>query len=267
MLNHRGSNPAALGAVALSIVLVAGCGKSEPEAESQSESEPQSIVQETPDIESQKPQPLEAQPDQLKEEEANTQQIVLPELVFDVPDAWQQEDVASSMRVAQFKLNPPDGSEVLESASLVVYDFGSSGAGDVQSNFRRWAAQVEQPDGTPSMDRADQWTVEMGKITVHDLEVAGTYIAETSPGSGMRVNKPDYKLIATIVETPNRPYYFKLTGPQEVVDAWKPAYMKMIDSFRVPGDESGGENGSVGGSDASGGDGSGNDDGGGSVGG
>ena len=37
-------------------------------------------------------------------------------------------------------------------------------------------------------------------MTVVDL--AGTYVAETSPGSGEQLNHPDWRMLVAVIETP-----------------------------------------------------------------
>jgi len=168
-------------------------------------------------------------------ESEGAQAIALPRLEFEVPVEWRSEPPSNSMRAGQFRLPVTrEGSEE-EPALLVVFDFGSSGAGPVEANLERWAGQLSQPDGSSTMEHAKREIFQKEDCTVHYLEATGTFVAETTPGSGVRVNKPDWKLIAAIVETGRGPYYFKLTGDSSVVDPWRDAVMRMIDSFTVPG--------------------------------
>ncbi|HWT46955.1 MAG TPA: hypothetical protein VN085_13350, partial [Vicinamibacterales bacterium] len=57
------------------------------------------------------------------------------------------------------------------------------------------------------------------------------YVAEVRPGASEHYNKPDFRLLAAVVSTPNGPYYIKLTGPSRTVAAAKPAYDAFLGSL------------------------------------
>lgn len=61
----------------------------------------------------------------------------------------------------------------------------------------------------------------------------GTYIAEVSPGSAERFNKPGFRLRAAVVETPDGPYYVKLTGPAKTIARWDDSFATFLASLRV----------------------------------
>jgi hypothetical protein len=66
---------------------------------------------------------------------------------------------------------------------------------------------------------------------VHTRDLTGSYVAETTPGSGIRVNKPDSRLLAAIVETDAGPYYFKLIGPNPTIEHWEAGFESMLASL------------------------------------
>ena len=129
------------------------------------------------------------------------------------------------MRVAEFTL--PRAAGDAEDAQLVVYYFGGSG-GSVDANIKRWIAQMQQPDGKPSRARNGNAQGERPGVTL--VDVSGTYVAETAPGAE-RHNKPHFRLRAGVVETPNGPYFIKLTGPEKTVARWDPAFDQFVGSF------------------------------------
>ena len=49
----------------------------------------------------------------------------------------------------------------------------------------------------------------------------------------MRYYKPDFRLLAAVVETPDGPYFFKLTGPEPTVLRWADSFEAAIESARV----------------------------------
>jgi hypothetical protein len=150
-------------------------------------------------------------------------------LSFTAPDGWKRAPGSSSMRVAEFTLARAAGDT--EDAQLIVYYFGGSG-GSVDANITRWVAQMRQADGKPVAD-AKRVSRTVNGLTVTLVDVAGTYVAETAPGAAERHNKPRFRLRAGIVDTPNGPYFIKLTGPEKTVTTWDHAYEQFVSSFRA----------------------------------
>jgi hypothetical protein len=151
-------------------------------------------------------------------------------LKFDPPKEWTSKPSTSSMRVAEFTVPPAAGDR--DETTVVVYYFGGQG-GSVEANLERWTSQMQQPDGRPSKDAAKRETTTVRGLTVTTLDVPGTYVAETAPGSGQRVSKPNYHLKAAVIETPKGPYFVKLTGPAKTVAQTGPSYDAFIKSMRV----------------------------------
>ena len=145
-------------------------------------------------------------------------------LQFSSPKGWVEEPSTSSMRVAQYKLPKTAGDA--EDASLVVYFFGGSG-GSIQANLDRWTSQMAQPDGSNSKDKAKIANPTVNGLKVTMLDVTGTYQAETTPGSGERLNKSNYRMIASVIETSGGNYFIKLVGPAKTVQKWRTS----LDSF------------------------------------
>lgn len=149
-------------------------------------------------------------------------------LSFKAQPGWVVETPSSAMRKAQYSL--PHGAESGEDASLVVYFFGGGG-GSREANLERWASQFEQPDGSPSADKLQSSTRTVAGHEVLDADLSGRYVAETAPGSGVHYDKPDWRMLATIVETPEGPYYFKLVGPAATVAHWKASYDAFVEGI------------------------------------
>jgi len=142
-------------------------------------------------------------------------------LVFSAQEGWVEEPPASDMRVVQY---------VLGDASLVVFHFGAAG-GTVEANFERWASQFEPTGGGEVMIGEFAERTVLG-MPVHEVAYSGTYVAETSPGSGERVNHPEWRLVAAVVESGHGPYYVKLVGPEQAVRRWEPSFGAFLDAIR-----------------------------------
>ena len=150
-----------------------------------------------------------------------------PTLRYTVPAGWVEEQRSSSMRVAQYKLPRTDTDS--EDASLVLYYFGKGQGGTATANVERWASQMQQADGTKAKITEESFDANGLKVTT--VDGAGTYVAETGPGSGEFLNKPGFRLRAAVVETPNGSYYVKLVGPEKTVTHWNDAFVAYLKSF------------------------------------
>lgn len=149
------------------------------------------------------------------------------ELKFTVPPGWVEEERSSSMRVAQYKLPKVAGDS--EDASVVLYYFGQGQGGSTAANIERWMGQMKQDDGSAAKGEKEEHLANGLKVTT--VDVSGTYVAETSPGSGTFENKPAYRLRAAVVETPNGSYFVKLVGPEKTVAHWNDSFVSYVNSF------------------------------------
>ena len=145
-----------------------------------------------------------------------------------VPAGWVEEERTSSMRVAQYRL--PKATGDTDDASLVLFYFGQGQGGSAAANVERWVGQMKQADGSAARDAKEE-RFEANGLKVTTVDVSGTYVAETAPGSGSFHNKPDYRLRAAVVETPNGSYYVKLVGPEKMVSQWNDSFLSYIKSF------------------------------------
>jgi len=155
------------------------------------------------------------------------------ELRYKVPEGWQVERPNSNMRVAQYKLPKADGDSA--DAELVLYYFGQGQGGSAQANIDRWLNQMQQPDGSPSKEKAKIENLTVNSMPVTTVDVLGKYNGGmASPGatpSATPADMSNYRLRAAIIETPKGSYFVKLTGPQNTVSRWDQAYIDYIKSF------------------------------------
>jgi len=152
------------------------------------------------------------------------------ELKFTVPAGWVEEPRSSSMRVAQFKLPKATGDS--EDASLVLYYFGQGQGGSAAANVERWVGQMKQADGNAATDAKEEH-FETNGLKVTTIDVSGTYVAETAPGSGTFHNNAGYRLRAAVIETPKGSYYVKLVGPEKTVAQWNESFLSYLKSFEL----------------------------------
>ena len=146
---------------------------------------------------------------------------------YRVPAGWVEEERSSTMRVAQYKLPRAEGDA--EDASLVLYYFGKGQGGTPAANVERWASQMQNADGAKAKITEESFTANGLKVTT--VDGAGTYVAETAPGSGEFLKKPGFRLRAAVIETPNGSYYVKLVGPDKTVTHWNDSFVSYVKSF------------------------------------
>lgn len=150
------------------------------------------------------------------------------ELRFTAPDGWQAVPPTSQMRKAEFRLPRADGDS--EDAELAVFHFGAGMGGGVQANLDRWVGQIAQPDGSDSHAKmhVDHESVRQMPLTV--LDVSGTYVASLMPGSPEHFDKPGFRMLAAVVESPGGDWFVKLTGPARTVEKWEDAFREYVNS-------------------------------------
>ena len=144
-------------------------------------------------------------------------------VVVMVPEGWQSEPPSSSMRKAQYVLPRQAGDP--EDAEMVVFYFGTGSAGSVEANLQRWRGQMKGARGDTRKSTANG-------LTVTTLDVKGSYAASMGPMMKSGKEKPNYRMIASIIESPAGAYYFKLTGPQKTVEHWYSSFEQFINSAK-----------------------------------
>ncbi len=155
-----------------------------------------------------------------------TNRVQIGILTMEIPEGWIAEQPRSNMRVAQYRLEHVMGDK--EDAELAIFN---QIGGSVAQNLERWYGQFFQPDGSNS---AEQAQVEV--LKVHGLPVTTVYLEGTLRGSAMMTvgeDKPDFALLAAIVETAEGPYYFKIVGPVHTVQFWKDRFETLVHSVKA----------------------------------
>ena len=146
---------------------------------------------------------------------------------------WVSKPSSSAMRVAEFTL-PKVGTDP-ENATVTLYYFGGQG-GDVNANLDRWISQIVQPDGSPSKSVAKTsrfFPAATGSgLEIVMVDVSGTYVAEVTPGSPEKFNKPGFRQCAAYIQTKSGPYFAKLVGPAATVAKWYDSYVDYLKSAR-----------------------------------
>ncbi|HVU04596.1 MAG TPA: hypothetical protein VHE30_22715 [Polyangiaceae bacterium] len=138
-----------------------------------------------------------------------------PKLVWPDPPGWTRGE-PGPMRVATYRVPGPKEQD----AEMSVSHFPGGSGGGIEANFDRWIGQFEGRHAEPVKSQRTQ-----GIMPANVLEIAhGTF----RPMQGEP--KPGQALVGAIVEAPDGPWFFKLTGPEKTVAKAKPAFFEMLDA-------------------------------------
>jgi hypothetical protein len=147
-------------------------------------------------------------------------------VAWEDPKGWEKIP-GSGMRHTSYKIPAAKGDK--DGGELVVYYFGPTQGGEVDSNINRWVAQFEGAD-VKAIKRTDRT---VNDIEQHIVEIPkGTY--DLGASSMSAVKKVDnYGLLGAIVVAPTGKYFFKLTGPMATVKAAHDPFYKLLDSVKA----------------------------------
>ncbi|MFO0910232.1 MAG: hypothetical protein U0794_18130 [Isosphaeraceae bacterium] len=163
-------------------------------------------------------------------DDAKTQEIDAGGLKFEAPATWKSTPPQSQMRRAQLKIEPVKGDE--DPAELIVFAF-PGGAGTVDANVERWQRQFRDKEGNPP--RAEVKVVKGKNVESTRVEIAGHYFPSNFPGQPKQPDRENYRLLGAIVLTDDTGYFLRLVGPEKTITAAKPAFDKLMESFKVEG--------------------------------
>ncbi len=140
---------------------------------------------------------------------------------WSVPVGWTEQP-PRPMRVATYTVPAAKGAEPGECA---VFYFGKGQGGSVEENIARWSQQFERAP------RALRTEKTVRGLHVHLADISGTYLAPSGPMMQSQGKKPNFRLLAAIVEAPEGLIFFKCTGPAATLAKSQPDFDKLILSF------------------------------------
>ncbi len=163
-------------------------------------------------------------------EPAESRKIAVDRLEFVVPSTWIVEHPTSSMRKAQIRL--PGGGD--GDAELVIYNFGTTpeAGGSVEANFGRWCGQFVQADGGDSMEVAARREAQINGMAVHTIDISGRYVAPVRPGGPEKHDKPNHRMLGSVIISPEGKYFVKLLGPSSTVEKHAARYEQFLRSLK-----------------------------------
>lgn len=154
----------------------------------------------------------------------------LGSITVQVPKGWIEQSPSSQMRKLQYSLPRVKGDA--EDGELAVFNFGPGQGGSVEANIDRWVGQFKQPDATPSQKRAKIEKRQISGLPVTTVDVKGTYQAAAMGMPAQGSGKPNYRMLAAIVQAPEGAYFIKLTGPEKTIEHWATSFQQFVNSIR-----------------------------------
>lgn len=144
-------------------------------------------------------------------------------LEWTAPEAFTLVPSPSPMRLATYKFAHVEGDA--DDAEMTVSQVG----GGVASNVDRWKKQVQGAT-------REETTLDVNGLKVTLVWLEGSYTGMGMPGAPSGP-KEGHALLGAVVESAGKgdPHFFKLTGPVKTVEAARPAFDELIQSFKPRG--------------------------------
>lgn len=158
-------------------------------------------------------------------------------LEMKVPKAWEKKKPANNVIEMEFapveKVEIKEGEEPqtdLQKARMTI----TAAMGSVEQNIERWKGQFTQEDDSSTSDHTQVSEKKVNGIPVHIVSITGTYDDRVGPFAGKGVSREGYRMLAAIVETKVAgTYFFKLYGPEKVVNDHEKGFKEMLESLRI----------------------------------
>jgi hypothetical protein len=147
------------------------------------------------------------------------EQAELP-FTYDVPPGWEKDTRPSGLSAVSFTLHEGE-----RRASVTLTPLGGPAGGWAQ-NINRWRGQVKLPPlGEDELARQGS-----------QLDVAGQpvrYVDIDNPTNPA----PDNRILGAILPLQERTWFFKMTGPSELVGRHKSQFESFVKSVKLGGKE------------------------------
>jgi hypothetical protein len=151
---------------------------------------------------------------------------------LEAPATWKRVQPKSGMVETVFAI--PSEGKAADGGPLPPGRMTVMGAGgSVEANIERWCGQFSQPDGGSTKDKSSTKTLKVAGRDVTLVDIVGTY--KDSPGGpfagGQAIDRPEYRMLAAIVEGPDGNYFLKFYGPAATVEKHADGFRKMIEGM------------------------------------
>ncbi len=147
-------------------------------------------------------------------------------LELKAPESWVRK--APQTRIVEHEFAIPAAAGDKADGRFTIMAAG----GSVDANIDRWYAQFSQPDGGSTKDKATVKKTTASGLNVHVVDMSGTYKDQRGPVAPA-VERPNYRMLAAIIETGGAGNYFlKFYGPEKTVAANEKAFVEMVEGLQ-----------------------------------
>ena len=143
-------------------------------------------------------------------------------LQFKKIENWIRQQPSSKMRIAQYLINV-SGYE----GELVVFS-GIGGTPD--QNINRWYKQFKVKPDMSNSEGLLKWDVISNGFNIKFVHFEGTYMKSDMQMNRISEELENYGLLAAIIIGAHEPYYFKMTGPNLLINSQKNIFEDFIKS-------------------------------------
>ena len=142
-------------------------------------------------------------------------------LHWTVPKYWVRK-APGMMLLAEYAVPKADGDK--QDARLTVSQFG----GSVEENINRWKGQFKK------LDKEKEEPIDVGGVKATLVDLSGTFADSRGP-MAPAVTRPDYRMLAAVVEVPNQPglTFIKCYGPAKTMAGHVDEVKAFIRSMKV----------------------------------
>ncbi len=153
-------------------------------------------------------------------------------ITLQAPKEWKKEQPRS--RILQYEFSAPASAKEDEGKARITV---MAAGGSIDANIDRWYGQFKQPSGKATKDVAKTEKFDVAGQTVHWVDISGTFEESMGGGPfapGRKVERAGYRMIgAILVGADRRQYFFKMTGPEKVVDELDEGFKKMLKALKA----------------------------------
>lgn len=145
------------------------------------------------------------------------------ELSFTAPEGWTAQPPRPMTRMV-YKLPAVEGDPA--DADLTVSTLAARAIA-LAMNVERWCGQFELPAGKTCADFSTPTPIEGAHHSAVLVEMHGAYKGSMT-GAAPAASKPDYTMLAAIIDGPGNQWYVKLVGPSKTVEHWRASFMDFV---------------------------------------
>lgn len=147
------------------------------------------------------------------------------ELTFKAPEDWKP--VKRRNNIIEMEFAVPGETEEETPGRLTMMASG----GSIEANLARWIGQFKGTGAGTNRERAKIEKEKVAGMPLTILDISGTFMDSMRGPFGPKVEKPDHRMIAGILQTGSvGNYFFKFVGPASLVEANSEAFRDLLKS-------------------------------------